>query len=66
MGLLENECVVGEDALDAVIDIFKDTTGIRDLEQAAEHLAANALYQIEVNHINEVIFNDKMVRDLFA
>ncbi len=26
----------------------EDTTGIRDLEQAAEHIAANALYQIEV------------------
>ena len=40
IGLHENECVVLDDGLDAVLDIFKDTTGIRDLEQAAEHLAA--------------------------
>ena len=42
MGLHENECVVTEDALDAVIEKYADTTGIRDLEQAAEHMAANA------------------------
>lgn len=36
MGLHENECVVTEDALDAVIENTR-TPGIRDLEQAAEH-----------------------------
>ncbi|MCI7813501.1 MAG: AAA family ATPase [Lachnospiraceae bacterium] len=66
MGLHENECVVTEDALDAVIEKYADTTGIRDLEQAAEHMAANALYQIEVNHITEVVFDAEMVRDLLA
>ena len=50
IGLHENECVVLDDGLDAVLDIFKDTTGIRDLEQAAEHLAAHALYMIEAEH----------------
>ena len=39
--------------------------GIRDLEQAAEHIAANALYQIEVNHVSSVIFNADMVKKLF-
>ena len=66
MGLHENECVVKGEALDAVINKFADTTGIRDLEQAAEHLAANALYQIEVNHVSEVIFDAEMVQNLFA
>ncbi|MGN0266327.1 MAG: AAA family ATPase, partial [Lachnospiraceae bacterium] len=64
MGLKENECVVLEDALDAVVERFADTTGIRDLEQAAEHIAANALYQIEVNHVTEVVFDAEAVREL--
>ena len=45
-----------DEALDTVIDIFSDTTGIRDLEQAAEHIVANALYQIEVDHLKQVVF----------
>ena len=43
MSLKEEECIVTDDALDAVIEKYADTTGIRDLEQAAEHIAANAL-----------------------
>ena len=31
---------------------------------AAEHLAANALYQIEVDHVQTVTFDGKMVREL--
>lgn len=64
MGMHENECILSEDGLDALIDIYKNTSGIRDLEQAAEHIAANALYQIEVNHVDSVTFNEEMVRDL--
>ena len=41
-----------------------DTTGIRDLEQAAEHIAANALYQIEVNHVEKVEYTREMVEEL--
>jgi ATP-dependent Lon protease len=66
MGLHENECVVTEEALDAVIEKYKDTSGIRDLEQAAEHMAANALYQIEVNHVSEVVFDAEMVGNLLG
>lgn len=66
MGLKESECVVTEEALDAVVERFRNTSGIRDLEQAAEHMAANALYQIEVNHIPEVIFDGEMVRELLS
>ena len=66
MGLHENECVVTEEALDAVIEKCKNTTGIRDLEQAAEHIAANALYQIEVDHVSSVTFDADMVRSLLA
>lgn len=64
LGLKEHECVVSENALDAVIEIYADTTGIRDLEQAAEHIAANALYQIEVDHVRSVVFDADMVRNL--
>ena len=51
MGLKENECLIAADGLEAIVDLFSNTSGIRDLEQAAEHIAANALYQIEVNHV---------------
>ena len=65
IGLEENECIITEDGLDAVVTQFIDTTGIRDLEQAAEHLAANALYQIEVDHVPQVIFDAEGVKNLF-
>lgn len=65
MGLREEECIVGEDALEAVIQKFANTSGIRDLEQAAEHMAANALYQIEVDHVTSVTFDAEAVEKLF-
>ena len=58
MSLKESECIVSPEALDAVIEKFSDTTGIRDLEQAA-------LYQIEVNHVSSVTFDAAMVKELF-
>ena len=66
MSMRENECMVTEGALDAIIQTYRDTTGIRDLEQAAEHIAANALYQIEVNHVSAVTFDADMVKGLLA
>ncbi len=66
MGLRADECIVPDEALDAVISRFADTTGIRDLEQAAEHIAANALYRIEVNHVPQVVFDEAMVRELLG
>ena len=64
MGLKEDECIMTDEALDTVIELYSETTGIRDLEQAAEHIAANALYQIEVHHVSSVTFDGKMVREL--
>ena len=52
------------EAVDAVIEIYKNTSGIRDLEQAAEHITANALYRIEVNHVKSVTFDADMVKEL--
>ena len=65
IGLHENECLVLDDGLEAVLDYCKDTTGIRDLEQAAEHLAAHALYLIEVDHATSISYNADMVKSLF-
>ena len=66
IGMQENECTLTPDGLDAVIDLHKNTSGIRDLEQAAEHIAANALYQIEVDHVESVAFDAAMVRELLS
>ncbi len=66
MSLRAEECIVSEEALDTIVEHFANTSGIRDLEQAAEHLAANALYQIEVDHVEKVVFTPEMVRNLLA
>lgn len=66
MGLNEDECIVTEEALNTLVEHFANTDGIRDLEQAAEHMVANALYQIEVDHISQVIFDSKKVKELLA
>ena len=66
IGMQENECTLTDDGRDAVIDLHRNTSGIRDLEQAAEHLAANALYQIEVDHVKTVTFDAETVRNLLS
>ena len=64
MGLKEHECSVTDDALDVLVSYYANTDGIRDLEQAAEHIAANALYQIEVDHVEQVVFDAQRVKSL--
>ena len=66
MSLRDDECIVSADALDAVIKKYENTSGIRDLEQAAEHLAAHALYKIEVEHISKVEYTPEMVNNLLG
>ena len=66
MSLKAEECIMTDEALNEVIELYSDTSGIRDLEQAAEHIAANALYQIEVNHVEKVEFDAEMVRELLG
>lgn len=56
MSMRKEECVLTQEALQTLIGRFAHTSGIRDLEQAAEHIAANALYQIEVDHVQRVVF----------
>lgn len=38
--------------------------GNPSIEQAAEHLAAHALYQIEANHVEKVEYTAAMVKEL--
>ncbi len=64
IGLRSEEIVITEEALDAVMDIFKNTSGIRDIEQAAEHIAANALYRIEVEKLDTITYDADMIREL--
>lgn len=64
MSMKEEECRVTEDAVEVIIEKCAGTTGIRDIEQAAEHIAANALYRIEVEKVKSVTYDAKMVRGL--
>ena len=64
IGLKAEECVVLPDGMDEVIRQCEGTTGIRDIEQAAEHIVAHALYQIEVEHLQSVTFDGPAVREL--
>lgn len=66
MNMKEDECVVTKDGVAEVVRLYSNTTGIRDLEQAAEHIAANALYQIEVDHVKAVTFDAKAVKELLS
>lgn len=66
IGMRQEECALTPDGLDAVIEMHRDTSGIRDLEQAAEHIAANALYRIEAENMTSVTFDAAMVRKLLS
>lgn len=64
IGLNKDECTVLPDGVAAVIKKCEGATGIRDIEQAAEHIAAHALYQIEVKHVSSVTFDRDMINEL--
>ena len=66
MGMSPEECEVTEDGMETILEKYQNTSGIRDLEQAAEHIAANALYQIEVDHVKTVRFHREMVRKVLG
>ena len=57
MGISPSEVVLTDDAVDAVIRRFGDRTGCRELEQAAEHIAGNALFRIETGQADSVTFD---------
>ena len=65
MGMTRQECIVTEDGAYAVVDKFASMPGVRDLEQAAEHMAANALYRIETQKLSSVQYDAEAVNALF-
>ena len=66
MGMKSEEFTLDDEALDAIIEYCSFSTGCRALEQAAEHLAANALYRIETEGVKQVGFTAKEVRQLLG
>jgi ATP-dependent Lon protease len=66
MGMRPEECQVPEEAVRAVVELYDGLPGCRDLEQAAEHLAANALYQIETQKIQGVTFGVEDVKRILG
>lgn len=47
MGMSSGELQLTGDAITAVVERYEGLPGVRDLEQAAEHLAAHALFELE-------------------
>ncbi len=66
IGLKADECIITDEALEAIVELDAETEGVRDLEQMAEHIVANALYQIEVDGVSQVVFDAQRVNDLFG
>ena len=64
MSMSEKEIEITPDGLEAVARLCSGTSGIRDVEQVAEHLAANALYRIEVEHVEKVTYNSEDITEL--
>lgn len=64
MGMREEECVVSPEAVDVIVEKYRGQPGCRDLEQAAEHLCANALYRIETEGIESFYFDEESCRKL--
>ena len=64
IGMDTSECIITNDGLDAVIKTFEGSSGIRDLEQAAEHIAANALYHIEAEGAKSVVYDAARISEL--
>ena len=64
IGMRRDEIVITDDALDVIMDSYQAVSGIRDLEQIAEHMAANALYRIETEGLTQVIYDAETVRRL--
>ena len=47
MDMKPEECIVTDKAIDKIVEMYRNFSGCRDLEQAAEHIAGNALFRIE-------------------
>ncbi len=66
MGMNSAELSVTPEAVQVIVSHYQGRPGVRDLEQAAEHLAANALYQIETAGISHVLCDASMARRILG
>lgn len=64
MSMSAEEIEITADGLDAIVDLCSEASGVRDIEQIAEHIAANALYQIEVLHVSKVTYDSNKIHTL--
>ena len=64
IGMRADEIVITDNALSVIMDSYQDISGIRDLEQIAEHMAANALYRIETEGLDRVVYDAESTRSL--
>ena len=64
MSMTKDEVEITDDGLDVIVELCSGASGVRDIEQIAEHIAANALYQIEVNHVTSVTYDGSKIREL--
>lgn len=64
IGMRDDEIVITDNALSVIMDSYQDISGIRDLEQIAEHMAANALYRIETEGLDRVVYDAEATRRL--
>ncbi len=64
MQMTADEIEITDDGLDKIVELCSGTSGVRDIEQVAEHIAANALYQIEVNNVSKVLYDAKKIHEL--
>ncbi len=66
IGMREEECGITKDGIQEIIRYYRNEPGVRRLEQAAEHVAANALYKIETEHVDHVVYDADMIHALLA
>lgn len=66
IGLKEDEIVITEDGYEYILKLCMKKSGIRYVEQLAERIAANALYQIEVDKLSSVTFDGKAIEKLIS
>ena len=64
LGMNQEECVITPDGIEAIVQKYGDLPGVRNLEQAGEHIAANALYRIETEHLPKVIYGRSAIEEL--
>ncbi|MGI6755040.1 MAG: AAA family ATPase [Atopobiaceae bacterium] len=64
LGMKPDELTLTPDAIDEVIRVAGRAPGCRDLEQAAEHLAAHALYLLELSGEKTIVLDKDEVATL--